>query len=146
MPPRDAAARERWVCSKQRKKDTYGRLLIDCPDARRALISAGLAHVFAYEKDADEGDIAAQREARMEQRGIWAKGRPENIVTNVSADESGRVFLRVVYTRTGKTKVQHQRGDFGTCDAICEGPEVSGSCMIFIPHDLRYEHKPACIQ
>ena len=32
---RDAAAADTWTCKKQRKKDSYGRLLIDCPDARR---------------------------------------------------------------------------------------------------------------
>ena len=143
---RDAAAAGKWTCKKQRKKDSYGRLLIDCPDARRALLGAGLAHVFAYKADPDPADLAAQREARLEKRGMWEKGRPENIVTNASADETGRVFLRVVFTRTGKTEVHHQRRDYSPCDAICEGPEVSGSCMLFIPYSQRYENQPACIQ
>ena len=143
---KDAAAKGVWSCSTQRKKDTYGRLLVDCPDARRALITAGLAHVFAYEGDPDPEDMAAQRTARVEQTGIWEKGRPEQIVTNVSADESGRVFLRVVYSRTGATEVRHQRKDYEVCDEICEGPSVSGSCMLFVPHAQRYDQQPDCIQ
>ena len=82
---RDSAAATRWACTKQSKKDTYGRLLVDCPEARRALLKSGLAHVFAYQSTPSEADMKAQRSARSAQIGIWTKGRPEHIVTNVSA-------------------------------------------------------------
>jgi endonuclease YncB( thermonuclease family) len=143
---RDAAAKGRWACTKQPKKDTYGRLLIDCPDARRSLIASGLAHVYAYEGEPDPADMEAQRDARAQRNGMWQKGRPETIVTNVSADEAGRVFLRIVSTRSGKTERRHQRHDYAACDEICEGPSVSGSCMLFIPYARRYSQRPACIK
>jgi len=143
---KQAAAAKTWECSTRGKKDSYKRLLVDCPQARRELIAQGLAHVFAYAGEPDSGDIDAQRHARMEQTGMWEKGRPEHIVTNVSADEGGRVFLRVVNARTGKTEVRHQREDYETCDEICHGPEVSGSCMLFVPHSQRYSNRPDCIE
>ena len=141
---RDAAAEARWACTKQPKKDTYGRLLVDCPEARRTLLESGLAHVFAYQSTPSEADMKAQRGARSAQAGIWKKGRPEHIVTNVSADETGRVFLQVASTRTGATERRHQRHDYEACDEICEGPAVSGSCMIFIPYAVRYSVPPVC--
>jgi endonuclease YncB( thermonuclease family) len=141
---RNSAAETRWACTKQPKKDTYGRLLVDCPGARKALIESGLAHVFAYSSAPEETDMKAQRAARSAQIGIWKKGRPEHIVTNVSADETGRVFLRVASARTGTTERRHQRHDYKACDEICEGPSVSGSCMIFIPYAARYSVPPIC--
>jgi endonuclease YncB( thermonuclease family) len=143
---RDQAAAGRWACSKQPKKDTYGRLLIDCPEARLALLRQGLAHVFAYESEPQESDLEAQRAAREARLGMWERGRPEQIVTNVSADENGRVFLQVASTRSGKTERRHQRHDYKPCDEICEGPSVSGSCMLFIPYSLRYDQRPDCIE
>ena len=144
LAARESVSKTRWTCTKQRKKDTYGRLLVDCPEARRALIEKGLAHVFAYKSTPSEADMEAQRAARSARAGMWGKGRPEHIVTNVSADEDGRVFLQVASTRTGTTERRHQRHDYEACDEICEGPSVSGSCMIFIPYADRYSVPPVC--
>ena len=38
----------------------YGRKNVDCPDLRRALLEAGLAHVFSVSGPADEADLKAQ--------------------------------------------------------------------------------------
>jgi endonuclease YncB( thermonuclease family) len=143
---RDQAAAGRWACSKQPKKDTYGRLLMDCPEARIALLRQGLAHLFAYKSEPQEADLEAQRAAREARLGMWERGRPEQIVTNVSADENGRVFLHIASTRSGKTERRYQRHDYKICDEICEGPAVSGSCMLFIPYSLRYDQRPDCIE
>ncbi|MEE2828954.1 MAG: thermonuclease family protein [Myxococcota bacterium] len=143
---KQSAAKERWNCSTRGKKDSYDRLLVDCPDLRRELLRTGIAHLFAYNADPDPGDLELQRKARQAQVGIWEKGRPEHIVSNVHADDTGRVFLRIVSTRSGKTEVQHQREDFEPCDEICHGPSVSGSCMLFVPHELRRDEAPACIK
>jgi micrococcal nuclease len=143
---RKVAAAQEWSCTKQKGRDSYGRLLINCPDARAALLDSGLAHVFAYEGEPDPNDLARQTAARMDSRGIWLKGRPETIISNVSADNSGRVFLRVVNSRSGKTEVRHQRGDYSICDEICDGPSVSGSCMLFIPYEQRYSDSISCLQ
>ena len=143
---RRTAASSEWTCTKQKGRASYGRLLIDCPDARAALLETGLAHVFAYEGNPATEDLALQSAARMDSRGIWRKGRPETIISNVSADNSGRVFLRVVNSRSGKTEVRHQRGDYSICDEICEGPSVSGSCMLFVPYEQRYSASASCLQ
>ena len=141
-----AAAAERWSCTLGHGKDTYGRLLLDCPKARRRLIEDGWAHVFAYAEPADPADMKAQRDARAEGLGIWAKGKPETLVTSVNAEEGGKVFLRVVSTRTGETRAEHQREDYDVCEEICHGPPISGSCMLFVPYGLRYRDKPDCLQ
>jgi micrococcal nuclease len=141
-----AAAAEPWECTLGHGKDAYGRLLLDCPKARRRLIEAGWAHVFAYDDPADPADLAAQRAARADGLGIWAKGTPETIVTSVNADEGGLVFMRVVSCRTGETRAEHQREDYQICDEICHGPAISGSCMLFVPFDRRYENRPECLE
>ncbi len=141
-----AAADQTWSCSLGHGKDTYGRLLLDCPEARRRLIQDGWAHVFAYAEPADPADMKAQRAARAEGRGIWAKGTPETLVTSVNAEEGGKVFLRVVSCRTGETRAEHQREDYDVCEEICHGPAISGSCMLYVPYGLRYENRPECLQ
>ena len=140
-----AAAAEPWECTLGHGKDSYGRLLLDCPKARRRLIEAGWAHVFAYSEPADPADLKAQREAREQGRRIWAKGTPETLVTSVNAEAGGKVFLRVVSCRTGETWAEHQREDYEVCEEICHGPAISGSCMLFVPYDLRYQNRPECL-
>jgi micrococcal nuclease len=141
----ERAAAKEWSCTLGRGKDSYGRLLLDCPEARRALLESGHGHVFAFDDPADPADLQLQREARIDKRGIWAKGLPETLVTSVRAGADGQVFLRVVTVRTGETRAMHQRQDYAVCDEICHGPEVNGSCMLFVPWELRYEDKPLCL-
>ena len=141
-----AAAAEPWECTLGHGKDAYGRQLLDCPEARRRLIEAGWAHVFAYADPADPADLAAQRAAREDGRGIWAKGTPETLITSANADEGGSVFMRVVSCRTGETRAEHQRDDVQICQEICHGPAISGSCMVFVPYDRRYENRPECLK
>ena len=145
LESRDIASSRSWECSLRKGKDSYGRFLLDCPEARRSMLRSGHAHVFAYDSEADPADLALQREARAEGRGMWAQGRPETLVTNVRADPEGRVFLRVVSCRTGSTRAEHQREDYSICEEICHGPEVSGSCMLFVPWTRRYEDRPSCL-
>ena len=139
-----AAAQGHWHCSTQGKKDSYKRILLDCPDARRELVAKGLAHVFAYSGEPDPGDMDAQREARIERRGMWAKGRPEHVVTSAGADDDGQVFLRTVSTRTGKTLIRHQRADVAPCEEVCQLPMLTGSCLMFVPYRIRYKEPWSC--
>lgn len=141
-----AAAAEPWACTLGHGKDAYGRLLLDCPKARRRLIEEGWAHVYAYAEPADPADLQAQREARLERLGIWEKGRPETLITSVNAEAGGKVFMRVVSTRTGETSAEHQREDFDVCEEICHGPAINGSCMLFVPYSLRYDNRPECLE
>ena len=143
---KDIASASQWNCITDGSKDSYNRVLVDCPDARQALLRLGHGHVYAFDEDADPVDLKLQREARAEGLGIWAKGTPEHIVTSVHSAAEGRGRNRLVSTRTGKTWLNPHQNRYETCQEVCEGPSVSGSCMVYVPYDVRYKNKPACLQ
>ena len=66
-------------------------MAVRCPEAAKALISAGLAHVFVVGGEANPALLAAQAEAVAARRGMWAQGVPAGRITSLhSADEAGR--------------------------------------------------------
>ena len=82
-----AAARE-WRCDAEGRRDGYGRLLVECPDAAEALVAAGYAMVFAIDAPADPRLVALQRAAQARRAGMWAGGAPPLVPTSLhSADE-----------------------------------------------------------
>ncbi len=143
---KDIASATQWKCITDGSKDSYNRVLVDCPDARQELLRLGHGHVYAFDEDADPADLKLQREARAEGLGIWAKGTPEHIVTSVHSAAEGRGRNRLVSTRTGKTWLNPHQNDYEICQEVCEGPSVSGSCMVYVPYEVRYKNKPACLQ
>jgi micrococcal nuclease len=143
------AAKREWECTASGKRDAYNRLLVDCPELRRHLLRRGLAHLFAYDDPADPAEIELQTRARIDQVGMWSKGRPEVIVTAVHSaggGSSGR--MRIVHTRTGETEMVGHRSELAICDELCSGDKWTGSCMLYVPYPLRYDpaKKPECIQ
>ena len=143
---KEIASSTQWNCITDGSKDSYNRVLVDCPDARQEILRLGHGHVYAFDQDADPADLTLQREARSEGRGIWAKGTPEHIVTSVHSAAEGRGRNRLVSTRTGKTWLTPHQKDYQVCQEVCEGPTVSGSCMIYVPYEVRYRDKPSCLQ
>lgn len=77
----------KWECTSDGEADAYGRTLVVCPELRERLVSAGLAHVYAYKTEPDPALLAKQHEAQDERRGMWAKGIPRAIVTSVHSFE-----------------------------------------------------------
>ena len=134
-----------WVCSTEGRRDAYKRVLVSCPDAAAALVRQGLAHVFAFREAADEGLMALQREAREEGRGMWAKGRPEWLVTAVHSKEGGTGSMSVVSTRTGQWSSQPVPDAFESCQEVCYEHPVRGSCMLFVPWQNRYRDRAPCL-
>jgi micrococcal nuclease len=144
--PRFAASKT-WECTTQGKKDAYKRLLVECPQLRVDMVGNGLAHVFAYDEPADPRLLKVQKEARIAERGIWAKGRPEEIVTSIHDKAGSAGFLRVVSGRTGETEVVGHRVEVSTCEEICHGDKWRGSCMVFVPYKRRYgDRKASCLE
>jgi micrococcal nuclease len=150
----ELAKSEQWECDSQGSADGYGRILVICPKLRERLIAEGLAHVYAYGKEeADPALLALQMDAQNRRVGMWRYGIPRGIVTSVhSIDERGdedepskeprkKSYNRVADTRTGKTwAVEHEK-IFKPCDVFCH----AGSCMLYIPFDVRYgDRKAAC--
>ena len=144
---RFAASRE-WECFTKGKRDAYNRLLVDCPELRRFMLRRGLAHLFAYDDPADPTEIELQKKARIDEIGMWEKGRPEVIVTSVHSaggGSSGR--MRIVHARTGETEMTGHRAELMLCEELCHGDKWTGSCMLFVPYKLRYiDKKPECIR
>ncbi len=143
---KNIAGATEWVCTTDGSKDSYRRVLVNCPGVRQELLRLGHAHVYAYDEDADPVDLKLQRAAREAGAGIWAKGTPETIVTSTHSAAEGRGRNRVVSTRTGKTRLVSHQDFYEICQEVCEGPDVSGSCMVYVPYEVRYRNKPACLQ
>ncbi|GMV40184.1 MAG: hypothetical protein AMXMBFR64_19000 [Myxococcales bacterium] len=137
-----------WECETVKKdgepiKDHYGRALIRCPGAAKALIEAGLAHVFFVDEgDADQELIEAQHAAQKAGAGMWAKGVPATILTSVhSADEpnSDKPYNRVTDTITGLSRKIFHDKTYPRCTEACEGD----SCLLYVPFNERYGKKRA---
>ncbi|MBJ95943.1 MAG: nuclease [Rickettsiales bacterium] len=143
---KDIASATQWNCITDGSKDSYNRVLVDCPDARQELLRVGHGHVYAFDQDADPTDLAVQRQAREQGLGIWAKGTPEHIITSVHSAAEGRGRNRLVSTRTGKTWLRPHQEHYEVCQEICEGPVASGSCMVYVPYKMRYSDKPDCLR
>lgn len=133
-----AARSKEWVCTLSDKDGGYGRKLVDCPDLAKALVVEGLAHVFAVREEADAGLLELQKKAQSERRGMWLKGIPQTIVTSVHSvgewKDQPDAYHRVVDTLTGVSWAIKHRTSYQPCDAWCHG----GSCMLYIPYDMRY--------
>lgn len=142
------AKSQEWECRTLPGTGGYKRALIQCPELTKAIISAGLAHVFHVgDGDPDPALIRLQLDAQRERKGIWAKGIPAWIVTSIhSYGEDGsskKGYNRVCSTLTGKSAVIEHDAVFKTCDAFCWG----GSCMIYAPFDVRFgASKPDCLK
>lgn len=147
------AKSKEWECSSNGTADTYGRVLVDCPELRRTLVAEGLAHVYQFEGDADPELLAVQMKAQNERKGMWAKGIPKAIITSVhSIDEPDpdhpdvkrtESYNRLCDTRTGRTYSYKHSVALKACDVFC----MDGSCMVYVPFDSRYgKHKAACLK
>lgn len=137
-----------WKCETVTKngkpiRDHYGRALIRCPDAAKALIEQGLAHAFFIdEKETDKVLIEAQHAAQRALAGMWAKGIPPTILTSVhSADEpnSDKPYNRVVDSMTGVSRKIFHENTYPRCTEVCEGD----SCLLYVPFDERYGNNRA---
>lgn len=136
--------RRSWSCTRLPGSGGYGRIVVDCPDLREALLRAGLAHTFSVDGPAPAADLAAQSEAIAGQRGMWEKGVPAGIVTSLhSADEreDWTPYDRVCDTKTGHAPKHNHTDTYGVCQTVCHG----GSCMVYVPYAQRYtDTPPAC--
>jgi len=139
-----AAAKGTWNCSASGKRDSYGRVLVACPDAALSLIEDGLAHVYAFKEEAEPRLLLAQKEARLDGRGMWAKGRPETLLTNVSGTDGG-VWMSTIEARTGQWSGKSYQQEVTICGELCVGNALTGSCMLYVPYSNRYTNRPECI-
>ncbi len=145
----DVAARSARSCRATGEKDKYDRLLVDCLDARRELLRTGHGHLYPFDREADPDEVAIQREAQRSKVGMWANGVPEAIVTKVdaaSAENGWSAANWVVSTADGKSRREGHREEHQVCDEVCVGRlKSSRSCLVWVPYELRYTGRPACL-
>ena len=138
-----------WECETREGGGGYGRTLVECPKLREEMIRQGVAHVFAVVGKADPALMAVQLDAQRNRRGMWKRTIPSTIVTSIHSitekegEEGAEVYNRVCDTATGRSwKVKH-KATFKACDAFCHG----GSCMVYVPFELRYgDKRPECLR
>ena len=150
-----AEAREGgWHCDTLGSKDKYGRILVNCPDLARDLISKGLAHVmFVEATDYDPELLQIQQEAIQHRVGMWKKGVPDYIMTSVHSlaepELHKRAYDRFVSVETGNSLVRSHHNTYDTCETVAYTPEENktASSMLYVPFMKRYgAQKVGCLQ
>lgn len=145
------AAARAWRCETDGAADGYGRILVRCPDAAEALVRAGYAMVYAIDGPPEPGLLDAQRAAQEARAGIWAGGAPPRIPTSLhSADEpdlgARGAYDRIADTRTGAAAAVPHARTYRACEERCVGEGPDRACMIYVPFERRYRHRPACLR
>ena len=144
-----AAASRTWRCATSGAEDRYHRLLVACPEVAAELVGTGLAMVYAVDRPAEQRLLALQREAQRDGKGIWAKGVPAEIPSSLHSIEEnggGPTYDRIVDTRTGAALKRQHRTAYRTCQEVCVGARGDRACMLYVPFERRYRHRPPCLR
>jgi micrococcal nuclease len=131
------ASAQKWNCTDTKQGGGYGRILVDCPDFRKAILEAGLAHAFSVDQASPDADVVAQQIGMDAQIGIWEKGVPKSLLTSIhSQDEKADkdAYNRVCQTETGQCDVVTHTEIYEVCQKVCQ----DDSCMIYVPYKQRY--------
>ena len=136
-----------WQCRSQEGSGGYGRAVVDCPDLRSALLTAGLAHAFSVSGPAPAADIADQRRGIDAKLGMWAQGAPSSIVTSAHSvdDKPGQQesYNRILDVATGHAPKRSHTQTYAACSWACVGE----SCLLYIPYKQRYgDAKADCLK
>ena len=136
------AAAQKWNCTDTKKGGGYGRVLVDCPDFRKAILEAGLAHPFSIDAPAPQEDIEAMKIAVEGKQGLWAKGFPQHLITSShSQDEKPDkdAYNRICKTETGQCDKVTHTDVYDVCQKVCQ----DDSCMTYVPYKKRYGNNAA---
>lgn len=124
-----------WECETDGKTDTYGRMLVWCPELATDQVRQGYAHVMSIDDNPGKDIlIEAQKEAIANKRGIWAHGIPEFVLTSLhSAEEDveGRgTYNRLVSSVDGHSVKWKHSTRYAECDKVCHTIyEVDGAVI-----------------
>ncbi len=113
-----------WTCETDGKTDTYGRILVWCPDLADDQVRKGLAHVLSIDDSPGRDElIEAQKEAIAARRGIWAHGVPDYVLTSLHSEEEDvedhGTYNRLVSTVDGHSIKWKHVQRYRECDKVC---------------------------
>lgn len=122
-----------WHCTTDGNRDGYGRMLMTCQDLIDDDIRKGLAHAYSVnDKPASDHELALQKLAQGEKRGMWAKGIPPFILTSTHSGDEGAGadnYNRLISTEDGHTEKWKHQDVYKDCDWICH---PGGACMLHV--------------
>ena len=116
-----------WTCTSDLSTDTYGRYLWVCPGLVVDQIKKGLAHAMSVTAEpAGDAAVAAQRDAVVNKRGIWAHGVPEYVLTSLhsTSERSGdrATYNRLVSSVDGHSLKWKHNEEYKECQDVCWKP------------------------
>jgi endonuclease YncB( thermonuclease family) len=118
------ARRGTWECTSDGKLDTYGRMLVICPELRAELVRLGMAHVMSIDDAPGDAELLKlQKEAQEARRGIWAHGVPAFILTSLHSreeDVDGKgTYNRLIATDDGHSVKWRHDTKYEECSTVC---------------------------
>ncbi len=118
------ARRGVWECETDGATDTYGRMLVWCPELAKEQVRRGHAHVMSIDANPGKAELLqAQREAIENRAGIWSHGVPEFILTSlhsVEEDTSGHgTYNRLVSTEDAHSVKWKHETKYAECTKVC---------------------------
>lgn len=119
-----------WHCFTQGARDTYGRLLVECPDLVVDSVRRGYAHIYSVDDNPSPPEyIRAQQEAIRDRRGMWAHGVPLFVITSIhshSEDPSREwQYDRLISTLDGHSESRQHRNVYEECQWVCNDEVVA---------------------
>ncbi len=132
-----------WHCTADvAERDGYGRVLAECPDLQESQIRQGLAHALSIDGPAEPRLIAAQRDAIVHRRGMWAKGVPAQILTSLHSidervDNKGN-YNRLVSPIDGASTKWEHLDTYSECQSVCHADkELSRDSALSVIANMR---------
>ena len=118
------ARRGTWECTSDGKLDTYGRMLVVCPELRAELVRLGMAHVMSIDDAPGDAELLKlQKEAQDARRGIWAHGVPAFILTSLHSreeDVDGKgTYNRLISTDDAHSVKWRHDNKYEECSKVC---------------------------
>ena len=113
-----------WNCETDGATDTYGRMLVWCPELATEQIRQGYAHTMSIDDNPGKPElVAAQAEAIANRRGIWAHGVPDFVLTSLHSKEEdvdGKgTYNRLVSSADGHSVKWRHSTRYAECDRVC---------------------------
>ena len=114
-----------WTCETDGDTDTYGRMLVWCPELAKEQIREGYAHAMSIDDNPGKPELVkAQKQAIAGRRGIWSHGVPDYILTSLHSKEEDvdghGTYNRLVSSADGHSVKRRHSNRYRECDRVCD--------------------------